>query len=140
MSNVQYAFLERSKVPDRAAWQSAIDKCGFDFQLFPELQAFESSGFLPCKLMGSEAGFEIYYDEATGLAEELGADAEGLDYCVWFRWGGSLVECASAMIASYVLAKAFDAVVCFEGQPPYDDLDSFRQQAIAACEFAKGDM
>ena len=125
MANEQYAFLKKSKVPDREAWQDAIDRCGFDFQLDPELKPFEDSGFLPCKLMGREAGFEISYDGSPEMMAQIRDIAPDKDYCVSFRWGGSMVECASVMIASYALAKHFDAVVSYEGEDPYSDLNVF---------------
>ena len=140
MANVQYAYLEKSKVPGRAAWQAAIADGGFDFELDPALVPFESAGFLPCTLMGAEAGFEIDYDEAAEPPENFGTNASGRDCCISFRWGGSLLECASAMVASYALAKAFDAVVSFEDQEIFEDLERFREQAIGICEMAKSEM
>ncbi len=118
MSNEQFAFLKRTKVPSRAAWQVAINACGFDFQLDEELTPFEDSGFLPCKLNGADAGFEIYYDGSAELLEEFADIADGRDYCIAFRWGGNMAECASVLIASYALARYFGAVVSYEGEDP----------------------
>jgi hypothetical protein len=137
MANEQYAFLEKSKVPGREVWQAAIDDAGFEFELDSELTPFEDSGFLPCKLFGSEAGFEIYYDESGELLGEFSDLAHGRDYCISFRWGGSMTECASVMIASYALAKSFDAIVSYGGEGPYEDLDSFLEETMAIIEDAK---
>ena len=125
MANEQYAFLEQSKVPSREEWQEVINSCGFDFQLDPDLKPFEDSGFLPCKLMGRDAGFEIYYDGSPETLEHIRDIAPGKNFCISFRWGGSMVECASVMIASYALAKHFDAVVSYEGEDPYTELENF---------------
>ncbi len=103
MANEQYAFLQRTAVPTRDQWQAAIESCGFDFQLDPELKPLEDSGFLPCKLAGADAGFEIYYDGSAELLNEFAEIAGGRDYCISFRWGGSMAECASVMIASYAM-------------------------------------
>lgn len=139
----QYAFIEKSKVPNREAWQAAIRDCGFDFELDPQLKPFEDSGFCPCKMEGRDTGVEIYYDD---LAETMGDEsaetielfsnlADGRDCCISFRWGGSMVECASAMIASYALAKHFGAVVSYEGEAP-SDLESFLEETRAVVQEA----
>ncbi len=123
MANEQYAFIENAKIPSRVSWQEAIDRCGFNFQLDPDLKPFKDSGFVPCTLHGREAGFEIYYDETSEYPPELKRFADGRDGCIVFRWGGSMIECASVMIACYALAKDFDAVITYEGEDP-DDLEN----------------
>ena len=140
MANEQYAFLRKSEVPSREAWQAAIDACGFDFQLDPELKPFEDSGFLRCTLMGSDAGFEIDYDDLANLPGEFRDLAQGRDHCIFFRWGGSMIECASVMIASYALAKSFDAVVSYEGEDPDQDLEAFLQGTISVVDGAKKEL
>lgn len=137
MANEQYAFLEKRRVPTREAWQTAIDECGFDFQLDPDLKPFEDSGFLPCKLMGSEAGVEIYYDGSDELLNQFSDIAQGRDFCISFRWGGCMIECASAMVASYALAKSFDAIVAYEGEEPYQGLEAFLKDTKTCIEDAK---
>jgi hypothetical protein len=139
MANEQFAFIDKSRVPSREEWQNAINQAGFDFELDPELKPFEDSGFLPCKLFGLEAGFEIYYEEASRVIEapdELKALAGDRDYSISFRWGGSMIECASAMIASYALAKSFGAKVSYECDPP-DSLEELLKQTLEIIEYAK---
>jgi len=71
MSNMQFAFIERSLVPDRAALQASVDALGFDLKLDPEYTRFDDSGFLPFILNGEEGfGFEIYYEEASEIIGE----------------------------------------------------------------------
>ena len=137
MANEQYAFLNKSEVPSREAWQAVIEACGFDFQLDPELKPFHDSGFLPCTLMGSDAGFEIYYDVVEELPGDFRDLAQGRDHCISFRWGGSMIECASVMIASYALAKSFGAIVSYEGEEPPESLESFLNETNEAIEYAK---
>ena len=139
MANEQYAFLSKDRVPSRAAWQAVIYESGFDFQLDPELKPFEDSGFLPCRFMGREGGFEIYYFPAADVADDFGDIAQGRDFCILFRWGGSMVECASVMIASYALAKGFDAVVSYEGEEPAESLEAFLKETQECIELAKKD-
>ena len=135
MANEQYAFLSRENVPTREEWQSAIEESGFDFRLDPNLTPFEDSGFLPCKLSGADAGFEIYYDGSKELLEGFADVAQGRDFCILFRWGGSMVEYASAMVASYALAKTFGAIVSYEGEEP-SDLETFFSETKACVEDA----
>jgi hypothetical protein len=129
MANEQFAFLAKSGVPDRTAWQVAIDDCGFDLKLDPDLRPFEDAGYLPCKLRGRDSGFEIYYQDASEL-EELSDIAGTHDYCISFRWGGDIAECACVMIASYVLAKRFSATVSYEGEPPAGSLDELLAETM----------
>lgn len=137
MANEQFVLVRRSQIPSREAWQAAIDECGFDLQLDPRMVPFEHSGFAPCQFMGSETGVEIYYNDLAEMPEELRHFAQGRDCCISFRWGGSLSECASAMIASYALAKAFDAIVSYEGQEPNTDLDSLLEQTKEVVAYAE---
>lgn len=139
MANEQYAFIVKSKVPDRSAWQAQIDACGFDFQLDPQLRSFHDSGFVPCKLHGRDSGFEIYYDGSKETLEAFSEVAGDHDYCISFRWGGDMSECASIMIASYVLAKSFGATVSYEGEPPYRNLDAFLAETRDAIQQANDD-
>jgi hypothetical protein len=137
MANEQYAFLRKTAVPTRDQWQAAIEACGFDFELDPDLKRFEHLGFLPCKLSGADAGVEIYYDGSPETLSEFADIAQGRDYCISFRWGGSMVECASAMIASYALAKHFGAIVSYEGTGSYHDPDALLSDTMACIEDAK---
>ena len=137
MSIQQYAFLNKDKVPSRDAWQESIDKCGFDFQLYPNLKPFENSGFLPCKFMGDDGGFEIYYFPTSDLPDKFKNIANGRDFCISFRFGSSVVEGASAMIASYALAKYFDAVISSEGEAPPENLDALLMETNEFIELVK---
>lgn len=139
MANEQYAFLNKDQVPSRAAWQSEIEECGFDFQLDPDLKPFEDSGFLSCKFMGKEAGFEINYFPTSEVAEDFGDIAQGRDFCISFRWGGSMIECASVMIVSYALAKSFNAVVSYEGEEPAENLDDLLKETQECIKEARKD-
>ena len=130
MANEQYAFIQKDKVPSLAQWQNAVDAAGFDLQIYPDLQVFKHSGFMPCKLLGKDFGVEVYYSPANeifdGTTEELTGNR---DYCISFRWGSSFHEGACAMILSYALAISFGAVVSYEGEEPYQDLSALRKNA-----------
>ena len=122
MSNVQYAFLDRARVPDRPALQASIDALGFDLKLYPDFTPFTDEGFSPCVLGGEEGpGFEIAYQtasEATDDDEDFLAIADGRDYCITLVWRGSMKDLACVMIVSCALTKDFGAVVSYEGDEP----------------------
>ncbi len=136
MANEQFAFLRIADVPSRDAWQKTIDESGIDFQLHPELDPITNVGYVPCTLAGSEAGCEMYFDDSPGFLAAFGEMVSGRDCCITFRWGGSMRECASGMIASYALAKDFGAVVTYEGEAPYEDIDLFLSWAKETVEDA----
>jgi len=118
---MQFAFIERSRVPDRAALQASVDALGFDLKLHPEYARFDDAGFLPFVLNGEAGfGFEIYYKEASeiiGEDQRLRALAAGRDHCISMVWRGSMKDLACVMIVSCALTKDFGAVVFYEGEP-----------------------
>ncbi|WP_157679288.1 hypothetical protein [Methylovulum psychrotolerans] len=91
MSNTQFAFLNKTAVPDRSQLQAAIDALGFDLQLDPAFTPFMDRGFSPCVLRGQAgAGFEIFYDPSNAVVEEDEEDFWEIigtnDYCLSFVW------------------------------------------------------
>lgn len=139
MANEQFAFIKKDTLPNRNDWQSAIESCGFDFVLNSEFNPVSDSGFLPCKLNGKDAGVELYFDdseETLGQFLELAGDN---DCCILFRWGGSMAECATAMIMSYALAKSYNAIISFEGEEPTTDLNTLKVETDQIIELAMKD-
>lgn len=121
MSNTQFAFIDKTRVPDRSALQASISSLGFDMELDPTYTPFEDAGFSPCTLNGRPGfGFEIYYDDAcevTGADEAMQSMAGGRDHCIMMVWHGSMNDGACALIVGAALAKDFDARVSYEGEP-----------------------
>ena len=118
MSNTQFAFISRDLVPHRAALQASIDSLGFDLQLDPDYTPFKDSGFSPCVLSGREGfGFEIYYSNSQEHDEAFRSIAAGRDHCISMVWHSSMNDMACAMIVSCALAKDFDAMISYEGEP-----------------------
>jgi len=133
MSLQQHAFMRKVRVPTRDQWQAAIDALGHDFELDPELKPNEDSGFLPCKLKGSASGFEIYYEPADEYLQaypDLPSRIGARDWCITYRWGGDMSECASVLIASAALIDSSDAVIYY----PDDDLLYDKQGLISEIE------
>jgi hypothetical protein len=136
MANEQFVFIAKEKVPSRSAWQAAIDQCGFDLKLDPDMKPMEDFAFSPCTLLGKSSGVEIYYQGDPEILKEFSSINQGRSYCISFRWGGAFDECACAMIASYALAKHFDAIVSYEGDEPMD-LESLRRETMGVLEELK---
>ena len=122
MSNTQIAFLNRSRVPNRDALQTSIDRLGFNLKLDPEFTPFEDSGFSPCTLDATpDVGFEIYYAPTSEILSgdpNLSAIVGGRDFSISMVWGGSMKDCACAMVVSCALATDFGAIVTYEAEPP----------------------
>lgn len=127
MSNTQYAFLKADAVPGRAVLQAWIDELGFNLNLDPELDLVQDRGFSPCSLNEvADVGFELWPEPTADVAagsDELIAIAGDNNFCIVMSWGGSLKDCAAAMIVCCALAKHCDAVVSYEGDEP----ESFSQ-------------
>lgn len=138
MANEQYAFLRRSELPTTSQLQVVIDNDpDFTLTIDPETTLSESVGFVPCVICGVKSGVEIYFDDSAEMVEQFGDLAPDRDCCLVFRWGGDMVECACAMVLSFVLAKYYNAIVSYEGEPPLESLDAFRDETVAIHSDAK---
>ncbi len=142
MSNTQYVFIERAKVPDRSTLQASIDSMGFDLKLHPELNLLEDEGFSPCVLEGTaDVGFELMpmtAEDAAGGDKDFLALAGGRDHCLTFSWRGSMKDCAVVMVVSCALAKDAGAIVSYEGEPP-EPLENLVEGAKGVVEDARAE-
>ena len=140
MSNIQYAFLERSRVPSRPELQASIDALGFDLQLHSGYAPFQDNGFLPFVLHGEDGpGFEIQFTTADALTVDdpgLKVIAAGRDHCISMAWHGSMKDLACVLIVSCALIQDFDAVVSYEGETP-EPLESLLAAAREVLEEEK---
>ena len=138
MANEQYAFLRRSELPTTTALQSTLDSDpNFTLTIDAETDLTTAVGFVPCVICGVESGVEIDFDDSSELLGQFGAMVSDRDCCLVFRWGGDMAECACAMVLSYALAKYYNAIVSYEGEPPPDSLDAFRDETVAVHGHAK---
>ncbi len=137
MSNTQFAFLKKSRVPSGAALQASIDALGFDLKLDPVLNLLEDSGFSPCVFAGiPDVGFELFTEPAADVmsdSDEFRKVIGDSDISVSMVWRGSMKDCASVLIVSCALAKDFGAVISYEGEPPepFERLLEATHEAIA---------
>jgi len=138
MSNTQFAFISRAKVPSQAALQASIDALGFNLKVDPELRLLTDSGFSPCVLNGiSDVGFELLSGPTSDLfveAPHFAGLSQGLDFCIQMIWHGSFKDCAAAMIVACALATDFGALVSYEGNPPDSAQDILKEIPAALKE------
>ena len=92
-------------------------------RLSPDLDPIHDTGFSPSEIKGLKSGFEIYSEPSdaqlqgsTELAKIVGAR----DWCISFRWGGDMKECACVLAASAGLVRLCDAVAYYPDDNLYD--------------------
>jgi hypothetical protein len=113
MSMEIHIFLEDSRVPNREAWQQAIEAAGFPAVLDATLDLRKDTGFIPVAYNGQASGFELYLDPAASCLESyphLAEQVGGRDKCVSFRCGGDVVEAAAAISCGAVLTMLTDGI------------------------------
>jgi hypothetical protein len=116
MSLEMHVFLEKRRVPDRASWQAAIDSLALPLRLSPDLDPIHDTGFSPSEIKGLTSGFEIYSEPAVAHLQdqaELARIVGNRDWCISFRWGGDMNECACVLAASAGLVQLCDAVAYY---------------------------
>jgi len=137
MSLRQTAYLEKSRVPDRAKLQEAVQALGFDLTIDESYRPFASSGFLPCLLNGRKSGFEIYFESLDELLQRyprLKSEIGSRGGAISFRWGSDMAECACVLIVSAALARSFGAIVHSEEQDLLYSVDQMVEQAKDAMQ------
>ena len=135
MSLEMHVFLDKRRVPDRGSWQAAVDSLGLPLQLNPDLDPTHDTGFSPSEISGLKSGFEIYSEPADTSLQHRAALAENVgnrDWCISFRWGGDMKECACVLVASAALVKLCDAVAYYPDDDLTYDLNGLIQEAKSA--------
>jgi len=116
MSLEMHVFLEKRRVPDRGSWQAAVDSLALPLRLSPDLDPIHDTGFSPSEIKGLKSGFEIYSEPADAYLQdqaELAKVVGNRDWCISFRWGGDMNECACVLAASAGLVRLCDAVAYY---------------------------
>jgi hypothetical protein len=113
MSIDLHVFCADSRVPDRDAWQKAIDELGFATILDANFDVRNDTGFCPATYEGKATGFEFYLGSAADVlsshphvAEKIGAR----DKCATFTWGSDMNDTCAALTAAAALAKLADGI------------------------------
>jgi len=108
MSMILEVFLAVEVLPTAAEWQEAAFARDVPIEIHQPVQFPEHGGYLPVKLDGVDAGFELYFevpDNNETLTEKDKVSSK--EAVVTFRWGGRLTEAATAFYAAYVLVDGF---------------------------------
>jgi hypothetical protein len=113
MSMELHVFVDDSRMPTRDQWQQAITDVGVPAVLYPELDLRRDRGFSPTTYNQRNSGFELYLDNSAAcievypqIAEQVGARGK----CISFRFGGDIVEAATAISCAAALAWVADGV------------------------------
>ncbi|WP_395665525.1 hypothetical protein [Methylocella sp.] len=135
MARALTAYLERSRVPDRASLQKALDALKLKIVLDEAYAPFKSVSYLPCTFDGEDAGFDIRFEDApaeppASVREEIGAR----DAAVLLRWGGDPREEACAMAVCAALARDFGALTHDPKKDRLASADELIRKAKAAAE------
>jgi len=129
MSLTQTAYISKSKTPNRAQLNTAIQALGLNLVVDDFYVPFACQGFLPCILNGKASGFEIYFESSTEplidsphMKEQIG----DRDSAITFRWGGDMSELCCVMIVSAALSISYDSIIHY----PDDDIIYTGQQLV----------
>jgi hypothetical protein len=132
MSLEMHVFLDKGRIPDRSSWQSAVESLGIPFELYPALDPTHDSGFSPSKIRGLDSGFELYSEPAEEFLRgqpKLAAAVADRNWCISFRWGGDMNECACVLAAGAALVKFSDGVAYFPDDDLTYDLNGLLEEA-----------
>ncbi len=116
MSLEMRVFLQKQRVPTKASWQAAVDSLGLPLRLSPDLDPIHDTGFSPSEIKGLKSGFEIYSAPADAHLQdqvELAKVVGNRDWCISFRWGSDMNECACVLAASAGLVRLCDGVAYY---------------------------
>lgn len=127
MSLEMLVFLEKSRIPERDSFQSAVESLGVSLQLDRSLNLKTDRGFSPSIIKGVSAGFEIGAEPAQGQISNypaLKGIVDRRDWAFSLRWGSSMSECACVLDAAAALIKLCDAVAYYPADNIIYDLKS----------------
>jgi hypothetical protein len=131
MSIDVHIFLADSGVPDREAWQKAIEQLGFPTVLDSAFDVRSDTGFRPAKYDAQSTGFEFHLGAAADVLPtypHVAARIGARDKCATFTWGGDLTEMCVALSAAAAFAKLADGI----WYSPEDDIIYTADEAVEA--------
>ncbi len=127
MSIELHVFMPDSRVPNRDAWQQAIEQLGFPTVLNPTMDVRTDTGFSPATYKGQPTGFEFELEPAADILADyfhIASQVGGRDQCATFRWSSDLIEGAAAWSASAALAKLTDGIYFYPDDDTILDADA----------------
>ncbi len=118
MSMTQIAFIRKADLPTNKQIQEVIQKLGYDFKIFDDLEKQIDEGGLECSINGHETYFETYLDEANNVISETEAewikpDLTNQDTAISFVWGADFSAGACIGLISIALTDLSNALVYY---------------------------
>ncbi|PAM95737.1 hypothetical protein B4N84_06475 [Flavobacterium sp. IR1] len=118
MSMTQIAFIRKADLPTNRQIQEVIQKLGYDFKIFDDLEGHISEDGLECSINGRQTYFETYIDEANNTiseteAEWIESDLTNQDTAISFVWGADFSAGACIGLISIALIDLSNALVYY---------------------------
>ena len=114
----QIAFLRKADIPTNRQIQEAIQKLGYDFKIFGDLEKKIGQDGLECSINGHQTFFESYVDIADNVITEAEADwikpdLTNQDTAISFVWGADFVAGACIGLISIALSDLSNAIIYY---------------------------
>lgn len=118
MSMTQIAFLRKVDLPTNRQIQEQIQKLGYDFQIFDDLERKLGDEGIECSINGYQTYFETYLNETNDLISELETewikpDLTNQDTAISFVWGADFSAGACIGLISIALTDLSNALVYY---------------------------
>ncbi|OXG05872.1 hypothetical protein B0A64_12055 [Flavobacterium araucananum] len=114
----QIAFLRKIELPTNGQIQEQIQKLGYDFQIFDDLERKLGDDGIECSINGYKTYFETYVNEANDLMSEqetkwIEPDLTNQDTAISFVWGADFSAGACVGLISVALIDLSGALVYY---------------------------
>jgi hypothetical protein len=118
MSMTQIAFIRKADFPTNKQIQEVIQKLGYDFKIFDDLEKQINQDGLECSINGHQTYFETYLDEVKNViagteAEWIKPDLTNQDTSISFVWGADFSAGACIGLISVALIDLSNALVYY---------------------------
>ncbi|EHR69911.1 hypothetical protein BurJ1DRAFT_1038 [Burkholderiales bacterium JOSHI_001] len=113
MARTLNVYLDPTRLPERAAFQAAIQKLGFPLRLDEAWAPFSAPDYLPCTLAGEDAGVNLRFERDAALPEAAAAlqpQQGARSALVGLSWSTDRREELAATILAAALVGSFDAL------------------------------
>lgn len=114
----QIAFIRKADLPTNKQIQEVIQKLGYDFKIFNDLEKQIDKDGLECSINGHQTYFETYLEEANNVISETEAewikpDLTNQDTAISFVWGANFSAGACIGLISIALTDLSNALVYY---------------------------
>ena len=114
----QIVFLRKADLPTKGQIQDIVQKLGYDFKIFGELEKLIDQDGLECSINGLQTYFETYVDDADNVINDHEADwikpeITNQDTSISFVWGADFAAGACIGLISIALINQCNALVFY---------------------------